>query len=293
MLGIRAARRDSTHRLVLSRIIARTVSALAGRRLRDSNTPFRLLRRELWLDLQPLIPRDARAPSIMVSLGAARRGWRVIEAPVTHLPRAQGSSTLRSLRLVVFQPRRAARADGLPRPASTGAGARETRSPRGGVTGPPREALAGASSGSVATRGRKRLRVAFGRYELVFGGVVLVALALRVADLTAKPFHHDESEHAWFTWLRRSARGTTTIPVFHGPVQFYVMSLLYLLIGAGDLAARLAPALVGTVVTALPYLLRRQLGRTLGRSRPRSPSASVPASCTSHGSSARTWLWPA
>ncbi len=39
------------------------------------------------------------------------------------------------------------------------------------------------------------------------------------------------------------------------------MSLLYLLIGAGDLAARLAPALVGTIVAGLPYLLRRQLGR--------------------------------
>ena len=84
---------------------------------------------------------------------------------------------------------------------------------------------------------------------------------LRVVDLTAKPFHHDESEHAWFTWLLVSGKGYHYDPVFHGPVQFYVMSLLYLLIGAGDLAARLAPALVGTIVAGLPYLLRRQLGR--------------------------------
>ena len=69
---------------------------------------------------------------------------------------------------------------------------------------------------------------------------------LRVVDLTAKPFHHDESEHAWFTWLLVTGQGYHYDPVFHGPVQFYVMSLLYLLIGAGDLAARLAPALVGT-----------------------------------------------
>ena len=102
VLGVRLSRQDSAHRLVLSRVIARTVSVLAERRLRDSNTPFRLVRRELWLDLQPLIPRDARAPSIMISLGAARRGWRVVEVPVTHLPRAQGSSTLRSLRLISF-----------------------------------------------------------------------------------------------------------------------------------------------------------------------------------------------
>src|SRR4029079_11885065 len=108
---------------------------------------------------------------------------------------------------------------------------------------------------------RERVRVAFGRYELIYGSVVLAALVLRVIDLTAKPFHHDESEHAWFTWLLVSGKGYHYDPVFHGPVQFYLMSLLYLLIGAGDLAARLAPALVGTLVTALPYLLRRQLGR--------------------------------
>jgi uncharacterized protein (TIGR03663 family) len=105
-----------------------------------------------------------------------------------------------------------------------------------------------------------RVRVEFGRYELAFAGLIGIALAARVVELTAKPFHHDESEHAWFAWLFVSGRGYHYDPVFHGPVQFYVMSLLYLLIGAGDLAARLAPALVGTVLVGLPYLLRRQIG---------------------------------
>jgi uncharacterized protein (TIGR03663 family) len=117
-----------------------------------------------------------------------------------------------------------------------------------------------APSVGSAVRGI-RARLAVGRYELAFGGVVTIALALRLVELTAKPFHHDESEHAWFTWLLVSGHGYHYDPVFHGPLQFYVMSILYLLIGAGDLGARLAPALVGTAVTALPYLLRRQLGR--------------------------------
>jgi uncharacterized protein (TIGR03663 family) len=109
---------------------------------------------------------------------------------------------------------------------------------------------------------RARARVTFTRYELAFTGVVGLALALRVTQLTAKPFHHDESEHAWFTWLLVNGHGYHYNPVFHGPVQFYVMSVLYLLIGAGNTAARLAPVLVGTAVTALPYLLRRQIGTT-------------------------------
>jgi uncharacterized protein (TIGR03663 family) len=115
--------------------------------------------------------------------------------------------------------------------------------------------------GSALRETRSRPRVAFGRYEACFAGVVAVGLVLRVVDVTAKPFHHDESEHAWFTWLLVTGHGYHYNPVFHGPVQFYFMSLLYLLIGAGDLAARLAPALVGTAVVALPYLLRRQIGR--------------------------------
>jgi uncharacterized protein (TIGR03663 family) len=118
-----------------------------------------------------------------------------------------------------------------------------------------------APSSGLPLRARwPRVRVAFGRYELAVAGVVAVALAARVFDLTAKPFHHDESEHAWFAWLLVTGHGYHYDPVYHGPVQFYLMSVLYLLIGVGDLAARLAPALIGTALTALPYLLRRQIG---------------------------------
>jgi len=102
VLGIRKNRRDAGHRIALSRVIAFTVSLLAGRRLRDANTPFRLVRRELWEDLEPLIRERALAPSIMVSLGAARRSWRIHEVPVTHFARAHGPSSLRSLRLLFF-----------------------------------------------------------------------------------------------------------------------------------------------------------------------------------------------
>jgi dolichol-phosphate mannosyltransferase len=101
VLGVRASRQDPTHRLVLSRIVALTVSALARRRLRDANVPFRLIRRELWDDLDPLIGHAALAPSILVSIGAVARAWRLVETPVTHLPRA-GSSSLRAVRLVSF-----------------------------------------------------------------------------------------------------------------------------------------------------------------------------------------------
>jgi glycosyltransferase involved in cell wall biosynthesis len=102
VLGIRVQRRDPKHRLALSRVISVAVSLLAGRRLRDPNVPFRLLRRALWTDLEQLVPRDALAPSILITLGAVVRGFTVVEVPVSHRPRARGRSSLRSFRLLGF-----------------------------------------------------------------------------------------------------------------------------------------------------------------------------------------------
>jgi glycosyltransferase involved in cell wall biosynthesis len=102
VLGVRIERRDPVHRLVLSRAVSVTVSALARRRVRDPNVPFRLVRRELYEDIAPLLSLTTLAPSILVTLGAVARAWRVVEVPVRHLPRRRGSSSLRSLRLVAF-----------------------------------------------------------------------------------------------------------------------------------------------------------------------------------------------
>ena len=58
------------------------------------------------------------------------------------------------------------------------------------------------------------------------------------------------------------SRGTATRydPVFHGPVQFYLIGIADILIGAGEYAARLPAAVLGTVAVFLPFFLRRQLG---------------------------------
>jgi glycosyltransferase involved in cell wall biosynthesis len=102
VLGIRERRHDPRHRLVLSRLVATVSSLLAGRRIRDANTPFRLLRRRAWDDLRPTLDPAALAPNVLVTVGAGLRGWRVAEIPVTHLAREGGTSTLRSLRLLRF-----------------------------------------------------------------------------------------------------------------------------------------------------------------------------------------------
>lgn len=97
--------------------------------------------------------------------------------------------------------------------------------------------------------------------RLAYAGVFVMALVLRLADLAAKPLHHDESVHAWFSWVLLTTGNYEYDPVYHGPVQFYLGALMYALAGVGDFAIRLAPALLGSAITVLPYFLRRQLGQ--------------------------------
>ena len=90
--------------------------------------------------------------------------------------------------------------------------------------------------------------------------LVLLALVLRLVALGDKPFHHDESQDAYFSYILYSGGGYKYDPLLHGPLRFYLISLMYLLFGVSNFTARLAPALMGTALVALPYFLRRQLG---------------------------------
>ena len=100
IMGRRDARRDPRHRVLLSRLLERVVRAVAGRAIPDPNVPFKLVRRDVWLDLRPHIEADARTPSLLIAVGAALRGWRSESVSVEHLPRPHGRSKLRARRLL-------------------------------------------------------------------------------------------------------------------------------------------------------------------------------------------------
>ena len=91
--------------------------------------------------------------------------------------------------------------------------------------------------------------------------LVAVALGLRLYDLGDRPFHHDESQDAYFSWILFTEGDYAYNPLLHGPLRFYLTASMYSLFGDSDFTARLAPALMGTAMVAMPYFLRRQLGR--------------------------------
>jgi uncharacterized protein (TIGR03663 family) len=100
------------------------------------------------------------------------------------------------------------------------------------------------------------------RWELLaYVALFAAALVVRLIALGDRPFHHDESQDAYFSWLFFSKGDYHYQPILHGPLRFYLTSLMYLLFGDSDFTARLAPALMGTLMVPLAALLRGQLGR--------------------------------
>ncbi|MGQ9548268.1 MAG: flippase activity-associated protein Agl23 [Roseiflexus sp.] len=92
--------------------------------------------------------------------------------------------------------------------------------------------------------------------------IFLLALISRLWGLGDRALHHDETLHAFFSWLVFRGEGYVHDPLLHGPFLYFFGALIYFLFGVSDVTARLGPALFGVALVMLPYLLRRELGRS-------------------------------
>jgi predicted membrane-bound mannosyltransferase len=97
--------------------------------------------------------------------------------------------------------------------------------------------------------------------QLAYLVIVALALVTRLWELDNRALHHDETLHAYFSWAVLQGQGYVHDPLLHGPFLYFFGALIYFLFGDSDATARLGPALFGTALVAMPYLLRRELGR--------------------------------
>ncbi|TAJ16530.1 MAG: TIGR03663 family protein [Dehalococcoidia bacterium] len=98
------------------------------------------------------------------------------------------------------------------------------------------------------------------RVEGIVLAIGLVALVTRFVGLDVRALHHDESLHATFSWYLAEGRGYRHDPLTHGPFQFHITALSFLLFGDSDVTARVPAACFGTALVIAPLLLRRTLG---------------------------------
>ena len=192
------------------------------------------------------IPDDTLAPNLFVTLAATLGGWRVVEVPVTHLPRERGSSTLRTLRLVRFSARglfqlvsfrrKLARGAGRDRRWNRDAGIDQRRCGTGSrFVQEPLRGLPRAPRRRVAGRGGKPPRFSYSPSSLS-----------RCGCRPRRPAAPPRRERA--RMVRLAARRPATVRVRPGlPRAGAVLSIALadLLFGAGDWVARLPRSLMG------------------------------------------------
>lgn len=95
---------------------------------------------------------------------------------------------------------------------------------------------------------------------LIVSILILTAFCLRIWDIDMRVLHHDESLHAYYSWVLYKGDGYVHNPMMHGPFQFFLTASLFKIFGISETVLRLAPALFGSLLVGLPWLIRDKLG---------------------------------
>ncbi len=87
--------------------------------------------------------------------------------------------------------------------------------------------------------------------------VFLIGLLVRIIFPELKLLHHDEAIHAWFTYDLITKGTYLYDPMYHGPLLYYLTGAAFFLFHDSDIIARFLPALFGTGIIPLIFLLYR------------------------------------
>lgn len=92
--------------------------------------------------------------------------------------------------------------------------------------------------------------------SLAYLVILTLAAITRFWDLNSRALHHDESLHAYFSWIYFIGDGYIHDPLLHGPLLYHLDAVAYFLFGVSDATSRYPAAFFGVVLVGLPYLLR-------------------------------------
>lgn len=96
---------------------------------------------------------------------------------------------------------------------------------------------------------------------VVLGLLVLFLIFTRFWDLGNHSYGHDESIHAWESWKLATGQGYQHDPVYHGPILYHTVALMYFVFGINEVSPRIAPALLSVALVLLVLCLKRWMGR--------------------------------
>lgn len=123
------------------------------------------------------------------------------------LPPAEGTS--------LREPALHNQTDHLPNNVSSGANGREPAAPEDGLSAP-----------TLATTSPIRVPLNITLEGLLYVVILLAAALTRFWDLGSRALHHDESLHAYFSWLLATGQNYVHDPLMHGPFLFHFNALI-------------------------------------------------------------------
>ncbi|HET9869976.1 MAG TPA: flippase activity-associated protein Agl23, partial [bacterium] len=95
-----------------------------------------------------------------------------------------------------------------------------------------------------------------------YAALLLLTVFTRFDHLGAKPHHHDESMHAFYSFQLFQDGDYEYNPMMHGPFQFHGNAFMYYLFGVSDATSRYLAATFGVLTVVLAMMLGPFIGRT-------------------------------
>ncbi len=90
--------------------------------------------------------------------------------------------------------------------------------------------------------------------------LVVLSLALHLAGLGERSYHHDEAIHSQGAYNLLKSGLYRYDPTYHGPLLYYLTAGTYALVGDSDFTARLPIGLAGVLLIGVAWQLRRPFG---------------------------------
>ncbi|NLL00030.1 MAG: glycosyltransferase family 2 protein [Clostridiales bacterium] len=99
-IGERKGRQDGLARVLVTKTLKFVLWLCFHVRVKDANTPFRLMKSSVLQEQLALIPEGYNLSNVLISVIYARRGLRVLYKPITFRPRQGGVNSLNMKRII-------------------------------------------------------------------------------------------------------------------------------------------------------------------------------------------------
>ncbi|MCR5829607.1 MAG: glycosyltransferase family 2 protein [Lachnospiraceae bacterium] len=94
IIGCRKDRKDGFFRILTNRVLRLVVRMIFSIDLKDINTPYRLMDRSVIEDCLKYIPKDFNLSNVILTVAAARKGYKGLYIPITFRNRQGGKNSI-------------------------------------------------------------------------------------------------------------------------------------------------------------------------------------------------------